>query len=347
MANLLRATPHVTIPGLLVPQTQNAIWKDYLGAKLSYGEYKDDYAYIPTISAMSSNTFVGQQWGKNLANQQYAIGQVQTAFYNIEAFVEWNYQEQEKFNGLIDGVALQDFLTNLAEQGINQKMHQAILYGFDNENNDTLGQGILSNATMGNLPQDSNKNTTLTAYNPSELLNWLISCARQITTNTYSLAQPVVIASSVRVVRLLQSILVPLTQFANSANLPGFNNSIGSLASVAGVYDAVVGGMLGVGKIKWVQDNLLLSPTADGNDTILFIAPEIKIQDEMGEDSSNLVGKKNSINYNTFFTSVGGGKQRFENTPNMGWYGFKMVAKTTAGVNLRQETVLQVPVKFS
>ena len=102
MANLLRATPHVTIPGLLVPQTQDAIWKNYLGAKLNYGEYKDDYAYIPTISAMSSNTFVGQQWGKNLANQQYAIGQVQAAFYNIEAFVEWNYQEQEKFNGLID-----------------------------------------------------------------------------------------------------------------------------------------------------------------------------------------------------------------------------------------------------
>ncbi|WRC03177.1 hypothetical protein KVC56_06780 [Helicobacter pylori] len=55
MANLLRATPHVTIPGLLVPQTQDAIWKNYLGAKLNYGEYKDDYAYIPTISAMSSS----------------------------------------------------------------------------------------------------------------------------------------------------------------------------------------------------------------------------------------------------------------------------------------------------
>lgn len=340
MANLLRATPHVTIPGLLVPQTQNAVWKDYLGAKLSYGEYKDDYAYIPTISAMSSNTFVGQQWGKNLTNQQYAIGQVQAAFYNIEAFVEWNYQEQEKFNGLIDGVALPDFLTNLAEQGINQKMHQAILYGFDNENNDTLGQGILSNSTMGNLPQDSNKNTTLTAYNPNELVAWLISCARQIATNTFSLAQPVVIASSVRVIKLLQSTLVPIVQQGSQ--------SLGGLyTSEAEIYERVVGGMLGVGKIKWVQDNLLLSPTADGNDTILFIAPEIKLQDEMGDDSSNLVGKKNSINYNTFFTSVGGGKQRFENTPNMGWYGFKMVAKTTAGVNLRQEAVLQVPVKFS
>ncbi|RKV42898.1 hypothetical protein DD763_00070 [Helicobacter pylori] len=55
MANLLRATPHVTIPGLLVPQTQDAIWKNYLGAKLNYGEYKDDYAYIPTISAMASS----------------------------------------------------------------------------------------------------------------------------------------------------------------------------------------------------------------------------------------------------------------------------------------------------
>ncbi len=35
MANLLRATPRVTIPGLLVPQTQNAVWKDYLGANLA------------------------------------------------------------------------------------------------------------------------------------------------------------------------------------------------------------------------------------------------------------------------------------------------------------------------
>ncbi|WQS70188.1 hypothetical protein KVC68_07545 [Helicobacter pylori] len=58
MANLLRATPHVTIPGLLVPQTQDAIWKNYLGAKLNYGEYKDDYAYIPTISAMSSSVLM-------------------------------------------------------------------------------------------------------------------------------------------------------------------------------------------------------------------------------------------------------------------------------------------------
>ncbi|MFS7885628.1 hypothetical protein ACMAV3_07655 [Helicobacter pylori] len=36
MANLLRATPHVTIPGLLVPQTQDAIWKKYLGTNLAY-----------------------------------------------------------------------------------------------------------------------------------------------------------------------------------------------------------------------------------------------------------------------------------------------------------------------
>ncbi len=36
MANLLRATPHVTIPGLLVPQTQDAIWKNYLGTNLAY-----------------------------------------------------------------------------------------------------------------------------------------------------------------------------------------------------------------------------------------------------------------------------------------------------------------------
>ncbi len=88
MANLLRATPHVTIPGLLVPQTQDAIWKNYLGAKLNYGEYKDDYAYIPTISAMSSNTFVGQQWGKNLANQQYAIGKFKPLFIILKLL--WN-----------------------------------------------------------------------------------------------------------------------------------------------------------------------------------------------------------------------------------------------------------------
>lgn len=336
MANLLRATPHVTIPGLLVPQTQDAIWKNYLGAQLAYGEFKDDYAYIPTISAMSSNTFVGQQWGKNLANQQYAIGQVQAAFYNIEAFVEWNYQEQEKFSGLINGVALPDFLSNLAEQGINQKMHQAILYGFDSENNDSLGQGILSNSVMGNLPPDTNKNSTLTTYDTTQLWTWLISCARQITQQSFGMLNAVVLASSVRVIKYLKSLPLPLTSYAQT----------GSVDSVASAYDRFAS-RLGVGKVVFVEDNLLMSNTADGNDTILFISPDLKKQEGNGEDSANLVGLKNSIDYNTFFTSVGGGKKRFENTPNMGWYGFKIVTKTTAGVNLRQEAILQVPIKYS
>lgn len=333
MSNMLRATPHTTIPGLLTPQTQNADWRKYLAGKTAYGSFGDEYLYITTASAIASDTFVGQQWGKNLPKQNYALGQMQSAYYNIESYVEWNTQEQEKFEKLAKGVALPKFLEDLAIQGINQKLHQAILYGFDAYNSNELGQGILSNSTMKTMPKDSSGNQTLTSYDKGELLQFLVSCAREVMDATFNLTKPVVIASSVRVVNYLKSVLVPLTQYADT----------GSVDSVGGVYDRVAGGMLGVGNITWIADNLLLGDTTD---TLLFLAPGIEPNDDMGQDSSNLVGQETSIKWNTFIDMIGGGVHRFENTPNAGWYGFKMVTKTTSGINLRKEACLQVPLTY-
>ena len=335
MANMLRSAPHVQVPGLLVPQVQSVDFMKYVATKTQLGSLAEDYLYITTAQAIDTESYVGQQWGEDLNKSTYALGQVQAPYYKISSYAEWDVQEQAKFEALSNGVALPDFLDNLAKQAINQRKHQAILFGFDNVKE--LNQGITANETVETMPVDSAGHDTLITYNANELQRFLSNLARKVMDASFNMTKPVVISSSVRVINYIRTALVPLTNYLEG----------GSVASVGSVYDKIVGDWLGVGKIEWVADNLLMAETDDGKDTIRLIAPGLDPQDKLPADvSQNLAGEFNSIRYNTFFDSAGG-LMMFDAPPALGKYARRYDYKMTPGINLRHEAVISTSIKYA
>lgn len=334
MAQLTRLYPSVAIPGLLVPQVQEVPFSRYVGKKTNLGNLAVEQAYITLINNINSESSVGQQWGSDLNKQSYTVGQIGAPFYRIESYVEYNADEQSKFESLSNGIALPDFLENLAKQGINQKRHQGILFGFDK----TAGfnQGILANAIEKTLPADSKSKQTLLEYNVVELNAFLGSVARSVMDASFGMAKPVVVSSSSRVINYLRTAIVPLTESQKNG---------GGIDSVAGTLGRVMSEWLGVGRVEFIANELLQGAEKD---TIIFVATGLDNEnDKVGEeDSQNLAGRFNSITYNTWYDGAEG-LLRFDAPPALGTFSAKYTYKMTPAVTLRAESVAKVQIKYS
>ena len=334
MAQMLRLNPHIAIPGIIIPNVQEVPFSKYIGHKTNLGNLAVEQAYITMINNINSETSVGQQWGNDLNKQSYTMGQISAPFYRIEAYVEYNVDEQAKFEALSNGIALPDFLENLAKQGINQRRHQSLLFGFDTATG--LYQGILANATQKTLPPDSNSKSTLLEYDVAELNAFLGSLAREVMNATYGMAKPVVIASSSRLINYIRTAIVPLTQSQKDG---------AGVDTVAGTTGRILTEWLGVGNVEFISDALLQDDTS--GDTIVFIAPGLDGQVNVpAEDSQNLAGRFNSINYNTWYDGAEG-LMRFEAVPTLGTFGAKYTYKMTPGVTLRSEAVVKCKIRYS
>lgn len=331
MAMMARLHPSAALPGLLVPQVQEVPFEKYIGNATNFGSMSKEAIYLTSVTNINSETQVGQQWGSQLAKQSYTLGQISAPFYRIEAYLEWNVAEQAKFEELSNGVALPDFLENLAEQGINQRIHEGILYGFDPATD--LSQGILANATTSALPADSDQHSTITGYNVAELQAFIAQIIRETMNASYGMLRPVTIASSSRIINYLLTAIVPLTE----SQLPG-----GGVDTVAGLASRVMT-WIGAGNIEFIRDETLEGSTSD---KIVFIARGMDAQQDAAAKSQNLVGKFNSITYNTWFDEAEG-LMKFDALPSLGVYGKKLTYKMTPGITLRSEAVRVVTAKYA
>lgn len=334
MAQLTRLFPAAAVPGLLAPQVQDVEFKKYVGRETRLGTLDKNAIYIASVTNINSQAEISQQWQSELTNQSYTLGQIKAPYYMITAMYKYNTQEQAQFEALSNGVALPDFLENLARQAINQRRHEAILYGFDPATD--LSQGILANATLSNLPNDTAGNTTLTSYNAAELAQFIASIIRDVMSASYGMLRPVVIASSPRTINYLQTIIVSLTE----SQKPG-----AGIDSVSGLVNRVVH-WIGAGNIEFVQDVTLQDDTS--GDKIVFVARGMDEQSESVSeaDSQNLVGKFNSIKYNTW-VDVCAGVMNYPKPVEFGEYASKLVFKMTPGVTLRKEAVRVVTAKYA
>lgn len=331
MALFTRVAPSVVLPGILAPQTQSVDFDKYIGNKTNLAGKADEALYVTAIENINSETSVGQQWNESLTNQGYTLGQIQVPFYRINAYMEYDENERAKFESLSNGVSLPAFLENLAKQGINQRKHQAVLFGFDN----SLNQGITANATLVTMPQDSKSKSTLLEYDIAELQVFLSTLVREAMNESFNLAKPVVFASSVRVINYLKTAIVPVGNYIQG----------GGVDSIAGVYDRVVSDWLGCPKVEFLADDLLYGK--DGTDTILIVAPGMDNIDTQSDDvNQNLVGTFNSITYNTMY-DASEGLIRMNNPDNFGKMSSLLTYKMTPGVCLRKEAVREVKVKYS
>lgn len=333
MSIMLRTQPNASIPGLLVPQVQEVPFSKYVGNKTNIGSLAVEQAYITMINSINGDVNVGQQWGDDLNRQSYAMGQVSAPFYKISAYVEYNIDEQAKFEALSNGVALPEFLENIAKQTINQKRHQAILFGFDSSTG--TNQGILANATITNMPADSVGQQTITTYDIAELAAFLGAVVRDVASATYGSAKPVVITSSTRTINYIRSAIVSLTESQKDG---------AGVDSIGGVVSRIVN-WLGVGEVEFIPNDFLKDDT--NGDTIAIIAPGIDKQVKTSdEDSQNLAGKFNSITYNTWYDGAEG-LMRFDIVPNRGVQGAEYVYKMTPAVTLRKEAVVKITAKYA
>lgn len=328
-----RVNPSKVLPGLLTPQVQKVDFDAYIGSKTNLTSTADEMLYIMNVAYMDSRVNVGQQWNNgDLAKQSYTLGQIGLPLYRLNAYVEYNEDEQEKFESLSNGVGLPAFLENLAKQGIAQRKHQGILYGFD----PSLKQGILANATVATLPADSNSKTKLTEYDPKELTDFLAALVRGVMDVSFNMAKPAVIASSVRTINYINSIIVTLL---DSANANGVD-------TIGGLLNRIMN-WLGVGLVQFVADDLLKENTSDGKDTILIIAPGIDSQESVPEENNqNLVGDENSIKYNTMY-DAGVGLVRKVRPEDFGIFSSLYTYKMTPGCTLRKEAVVSVAVEYA
>ncbi len=295
----------------------------------------EEMLYITTINHINSETSVGQQWAQELTKQSYSLGQIGLPFYRLNAYVEYDENERAKFEELSNGVSLPTFLENLAKQGLNQRKHQGILFGFDA----TKEQGILSNATIVTLPADSNKKQTLTGYNTFELQQFLSKLIRDVMDSTYGMVEPVVFASSTRVINYIKSAIIPVGNYLEA----------GGIGTVGEVFDRSVTEWLGAGKIQFVTDSLLQGIADNGKtDKIVIVATGLKGQDEaVTEDTNeNLVGQYNSISYNTMY-DAGEGLKRMQRPDDFGIYSTLYTYKMTPGYTLRKEAVITCDMPYN
>lgn len=329
---LNRINPSVVMPGLLAPQVQTVDFEKYIGSKTNLGGISQEMLYIMTVNNINSETSVGQQWNSELTKQSYSLGQIALPYYRIQAYSEYNEDEQAKFESLVNGVSLPAFLENLAKQGINQRKHSALLVGFD----DTLNQGILANATQTTLPADSKGAQEVTKYDAAELQQFLSLQARQVMDASYGMLKPVIFASSVRMINYLKTAVISLL---DSANANGID-------SVAGLFQRISGQWLGVGQVEFIADDTFKDMETPGSDVIVMIAPGMDSQESLPEDvNQNIIGSENSLTFNTMY-DAGEGLRRLERPADFGIYSTLYTYKMTPGANLRQEAVRVINAKY-
>lgn len=327
---LNRVYPSVVAPGILVPQIQNVDFDSYIGHKTNLAGEAEEMLYMVTANNINSETSVGQQWGQELTKQSYSLGQIGLPYYRVNAYSEYTEGERAKFEALSNGVSLPNFLENLAKQGINQRKHQGILFGFDSSKQ----QGLLSNGISHTFPADSNGKQTLTEYNVAELQGVLSTLARSVMDVTFGTAKPTIIASSVRVINYLRTAIVPLLDYQKDG---------GGVTSVGAVYEEIIGRWLNVGQVKLIADDLLKGDTSD---TLAIIAPGIDNVSSLPDDvNQNLVGEYNSITYNTTYDAAAGLKQ-VTRPADFEVFSTLFTYKMTPGACLRNEAVATMEIPY-
>ena len=154
---------------------------------------------------------------------------------------------------------------------------------------------------------------------------------------TYGMVEPVVFASSTRVINYIKSAIIPVGNYLEA----------GGIGTVGEVFDRSVNEWLGAGKIQFVTDSLLQGVTNDNTDKVVIVATGLKSQDEVTEDTNeNLVGQNNSITYNTMY-DAGEGLKRLQRPDDFGIYSTLYTYKMTPGYTLRKEAVITVDIPYS
>lgn len=333
--NLSRIWPSVTVPGLLAPINQDVDFRKYFGDITSYGEVGVDAVYYPTLEKISGMTTVFQQWNDNLPQVDIENGQLEAKYYTIGTSVQYTDEQAGKFSKIYSGVSLDQVLDDLSKMAINQKWHFASLYGFVPEDND----GLVNNGINVNLPADSAGADTMTGYIPAELMSFIASQIREAMNVSFGTLKPAVIAGSTRAINYIRSTVVALNQYQMQG---------GGVDSIAGTLGRIVGDWLGVGRVEFIADDLLMDQTGGNADKILIIAPGLGTQDEVPEQYSQYLLDDMPLNrMNTTMDKMSNGLITTVNPVINRTVRRNKTLKTTAGIVLRSQAVRVISFNYA
>lgn len=165
------------------------------------------------------------------------------------------------------GVGIVDVFRFGTRQAHFQSLRNALLHGVSPQ----LGEGILNTpgATLVNLPEDSNSNQTVSAYDPDDSFNfWLGAIADlKVRTNQVGNGRRVVMIAPQRVVaQYTIRQVVQVTQWQRAG--AGTNTVMGSMSEVLA---------LGDDEFQIQSDDTLIGAGANGTDAIILTIPEIEV----------------------------------------------------------------------
>ena len=151
-------------------------------------------------------------------------------------------------------------------QAIFQQMRNGLLYGVKPSG----GEGLMNTtgATQVTLPADSEGATTVVAYSPAELGQWLLTQLLGIRTRTMQMGRKcrINILGPQRTLGQMEMVkVVALTAY----QAPG-----GGVATVAGQVNAIAGDA--DVEITWSYDDTLIGAGAGGTDAVIITMPELE-----------------------------------------------------------------------
>lgn len=331
--NLSRVVPHSIIPGVVAPINQDVDYKKIFAGITNYGKIGDDFLYLSTLEKIHTPTTIGQQWRGGIDSAQFTNGQLGYQYYTIQARFEYTDQQAAKLAQLLPGVGVDMLLDKLCRQGVNQRRHYGALFGFD----PAQTQGVVKQGVTNSLPNDSDAHSTISTYNPDELLAFLASEARTAMNNSYGMAKPVIFMSSVQVINYIKTVMLNLTAY----QMPG-----AGVDSIGGAYGRIVGDWLGVGKVEFIADDLLKGTGTAGDDLILLISPGLTDQDAVSPEYSQYQLSDLPANMMNTFMDSAGGLIRSQNPIINRVTSADYSLQTTPGAVIRQDAVRVIEADF-
>lgn len=324
MSIILREASSVQVPGVLLPQVADSGFLENIGLKDNKLDFGSTSVNITAVNAINTATTITQTWHSDREKQGYSVGNIKIPSYITNAHYEYDKREAGIFSKNVNGLSLQNFLSSLCVQAINQRLRQGVFHGLG------LNEGILANATHVTFGADENSKTKLTEMDPTFVLKKMLNIINQVMSATLNRGNKLVITSSIRTINYLNLTIVPLVDYLKGGGTQSIANTISDIVKNAFNIDCVI-----------VIDSTFESTTGD---TISFVVPTIKPSDD-SQYPMNYAGDQDNIKDNTFI-DLGSGAVNQVNPEMNGYNSGNFTMVLTSGVALRSEGVYTTTIVY-
>lgn len=256
--------PSFIEPGIIMPYAQASHAFELLGGRgpmVKLGE-GDLIVYAKRLD-VRTRIAAGQMAANQLPGVAFTPSMVSTATYLNRVRAEWDHHDVAAYSRW--GINLVSAYGYGLRQAHVQLERNALLYGMNPAN----GEGLLNTAgaTSVSLPADSNGHSSVTTYDPGQMVQWLLQQVQQLKTRCNQLGTPkrIVIIAPQRVLGQFEYEIVELTSYQR----PGAGS-----ATIREAFEKVLT-EAGGDSVEWGYDDTLIGKGAGGTDAVIICMPDV------------------------------------------------------------------------